>query len=353
MAEIKLENVSKRYGDVAALDSVNLTIEDGSFTSVFGPPSSGKSVLLRVLLGLEPVDEGRITIDGKDITGASSNERNLSMVFQNLALFPQLSAQENIVFPLRRRAAREEDINTRLDQVSSVLSIAHILHKKPAALSGGERQRVAIGRGLIRDAAAYMMDEPIAALDARLRDVMRVELKRLQVEQGRTFIYVTHDCEEAMSVADRMAILEAGRIVQVGKPDDVYARPATLYVAKLVGSPGINVLEGEGNDSSIASVLGPIDGQFGERLERGQKVHVALRPEALQLGDPAKARLKGQISDVERLGGFSVITVNNGKGQVRAIASGDAPHCIGEHVGVTVDPAGLHLFNIEDGARIG
>lgn len=353
MAEIKLENVSKRYGDVAALDSANLTIEDGSFTSVFGPPSSGKSVLLRVLLGLEPVDEGRITIDGKDITDASPNERNLSMVFQNLALFPQLSAQENIVFPLRRRAAREEDIDARLDQVSSVLSIAHILHKKPAALSGGERQRVAIGRALIRDASAYMMDEPIAALDARLRDTMRVELKRLQVEQGRTFIYVTHDCEEAMSVADRMAILEAGRIVQVGKPDDVYARPATLYVAKLVGSPGINVLEGEGNDGSIASILGPIDGQTGERLERGQRVHVALRPEALQLGDPAKARLKGQISDVERLGGFSVITVNNGKGQVRAIASGDAPHRIGEHVGVTVDPAGLHLFNIQDGARIG
>jgi len=353
MAEIKLENVSKRYGNVAALDDANLTIEDGSFTSVFGPPSSGKSVLLRVLLGLEPVDEGRILIDGKDVTNASPNERNLSMVFQNLALFPQLSAQENLVFPLRRRAAREEEINVRLDQVSSVLSIAHILHKKPASLSGGERQRVAIGRALIRDASAYMMDEPIAALDARLRDTMRVELKRLQTEQGRTFIYVTHDCEEAMSVADRMAILEAGRTVQVGKPDDVYAKPASLYVAKLVGSPGINVLEGQSDNGAIASAMGPITGQAGRRLTPGQKVRVALRPEALTLGNPDQSELNGDVCHVERLGSFSVITVNNGAGELRAIASGDASLKIGERVGVTVDPAGLHVFSADDGARIG
>lgn len=352
MAEIRLENVTKRYRDVVALDHASLTIEDGSFTSVFGPPSSGKSVLLRVLLGLEPVDSGRIWIDGKDMTHASSSERNLSMVFQNLALFPQLSARENIVFPLKRRAIHQETIDARLDQISGVLSIAHILDKKPAALSGGERQRVAIGRALIRDASAYMMDEPIAALDARLRDAMRVELKRLQVEQGRTFIYVTHDCEEAMSVADRMAILEAGKIVQVGKPDDVYARPDSLYVARLVGSPGINVLNGEYDGGGIQSALGPIAFAKGNQPTMKGEVRVALRPEALHLHGPDSNGLKGQISDIERLGGFSVVSVSNGSCTLRALASADVSHRIGETVSLSVDPTGMHVFDATDGARV-
>lgn len=347
MAEIRLEGVTKRYGDLVALDDVSLVIEDGSFTSIFGPPSSGKTVLLRVLLGLEPVDAGRVFVDGRDVTNATPNARNLSMVFQNLALFPHLNARDNIAFPMVRRGATQKDIDSRLEQLSGVLSIGHILHKRPAALSGGERQRVAIGRALIRDASAYMMDEPIAALDARLRDAMRVELKRLQSELGRTFIYVTHDCEEAMSVADNMAILEKGGIVQRGRPDDVYARPETLYVARLVGSPGINVVVGQARDNRVDVAMGRI----AVPVDAGA-VCVALRPEALGLTRPGEGELRGTITDIERLGGFSVLTVTGGE-ELRAISTADVAHRIGDEVGLTVDPSGLHLFDPHAGTRIG
>ena len=347
MAEVRLEGVTKRYGSFVALDNVSLTIKDGSFTSIFGPPGSGKSVLLRVLLGLEPVDEGQIFVDGEDVTQATPNARNLSIVFQNLALFPHLNARDNIAFPLVRRAADRAEIAQRLEQLSSVLSIGHILHKRPAALSGGERQRVAIGRALIRDAAAYMMDEPIAALDARLRDAMRVELKRLQSELGRTFIYVTHDCEEAMSVADHMAILEDGKIAQEGKPDDVYARPETLYVAQLIGSPSINILEGQRDDNGIEVSLGHIAEMAGSG-----PVSVAVRPEALAITAPGEGDLRGKIADVERLGGFSVLTVSGG-GEIRAIAKGDVAQQIGDEVGLVVDASGLHIFDATTEKRIG
>jgi multiple sugar transport system ATP-binding protein len=235
MAEVILDGVTKRFGDVTALDNVSLTIADGAFTSVFGPPGSGKSVLLRVLLGLDPIDAGRIIINGQDVTNAAPDARGLSMVFQNLALFPHLTARQNIAFPMHRRNAPEAEIDTRLSRLAGLLNIGHILHKRPAALSGGERQRVAIGRALIRDASAYMMDEPIAALDARLRDVMRVELKRLQTEQGQTFIYVTHDCDEAMSVADIMVILDHGRVAWTASGGITIS---TRSLAKLPRTPG-------------------------------------------------------------------------------------------------------------------
>ncbi|MEM9013319.1 MAG: ABC transporter ATP-binding protein [Pseudomonadota bacterium] len=348
MAEIRLENVSKRYGDIVALDDVTLTIEDGAFTSIFGPPSSGKSVLLRVLLGLEPVDAGRILIDGREVTAAAPDARGLSMVFQNLALFPHLSARENIIFPLRRRAVETAEIDRRLAQVVGVLNIGHILHKPPAALSGGERQRVAIGRALIRDAGAYLMDEPLAALDARLRDAMRVELKRLQSELGRTFVYVTHDCEEAMSVADRMAILEAGRIAQIDQPDAVYVRPASQYVAELVGAPGINLLDGERDGQGVRCAMGRIAAAPGTGAAR-----IALRPEALRLQSADAPGLRGTVSDIERLGAFSIVTVAGEGVALRALADGDAPHRLGDAVSLAVDPAGLHLFDPASGARLG
>jgi multiple sugar transport system ATP-binding protein len=341
MAEIRLEGVTKRFGDFTALDDVSLTIADGAFTSIFGPPGSGKSVLLRVLLGLDPVDRGRIIIDGRDVTDAAPNDRGLSMVFQNLALFPHLTARQNIAFPMVRRGTPAAEIATRLDRLASVLSISHILEKKPAALSGGERQRVAIGRALIRDAAAYMMDEPIAALDARLRDVMRVELKRLQTEQGQTFIYVTHDCDEAMSVADTMIILNRGRIIQSGRPDDIYTAPATLAVAELVGSPRINVIETAFGKSAFGT-LGP----------PGPAAVVAIRPEALTLLPPLNATLYGTVEDIERLGSFCIVTVANSGQRLRVIAENARSVTIGQDVGLAVAARDLHHFDAANGARM-
>lgn len=353
MSTITLENVTKRYGDFTALDGVSLEIATASFTSVFGPPGSGKSVLLRVLLGLEPVDEGRILIDGKDLTTAAPKERNLGMVFQNLALFPHLTAQENIAFPLQRRGVARSEIDSRIDAISGVLSIGHILHKKPAALSGGERQRVAIGRALVRDAGAYLMDEPIAALDARLRDAMRVELRRLQSELGQTFIYVTHDCDEAMSVADTMAILEHGRVAQIGPPDLIYADPASLYVAELVGAPRLSVLDATVDEAAVHFAMGhlPLE-QARMRAPSTGNVKLAIRPEAVRIQGGSDAMASARIEDVERLGAFSIVTLADSQQTLRAIAPGDTAVHVDDRVGFSVDPEGILLFGPTDGARL-
>ena len=343
MATIVLENVVRAYGAVRALDGVNLTIEDGSFTSVFGRPGSGKSVLLRVLLGLEPVDGGRILIDGRDMTNAPPTERGLAMVFQNLALFPHLTAWENIAFPLKRRGASAATMDERIARVGDVLGIDHILHKKPGALSGGERQRVAIGRALVREAGAYLMDEPIAALDARLRDTMRVELKRLQTEEGHTFVYVTHDNEEAMSVADRLAILDRGRVVQVDEPDAVYAAPGSLAIAELVGSPRVNVIDARIENGHLTTPVAtiPVGGP-------SRTVSVAVRPEAIRLTDAGGygEAVPMSVSDVERLGGFSILSLEGREGfRLRAVTTGDTPIERGHTVGVNVRPADMMLFD--------
>ena len=211
MAEIAFRNVTKRFGETVALSDASFTIEDNEFFCFFGPPLSGKSTILRLILGLETPDEGEILIGGRVVNAISPAARNVAMVFQNLALFPHMSARDNVRFPLVERKVPEAEIERRLADVSDKLHIGHILHKPPAQLSGGERQRVAIARALVRDPAAYLMDDPISALDARLREETRVELKRIQRDLGRTLVYVTHDQEEAMSVGDRIAILEERR----------------------------------------------------------------------------------------------------------------------------------------------
>ncbi|WP_168206387.1 ABC transporter ATP-binding protein [Labrenzia sp. PHM005] len=354
MAEIRLEGVTKRYGAVTALDDVNLTIDTAAFTSVFGPPGSGKSVLLRVLLGLEQVDEGKILINGQDMTFASPRERNLAMVFQNLALFPHLTARDNIAFPMRRRGTAETEIEAKIDELANVLSIGHILHKKPAALSGGERQRVAIARALIREAAVYLMDEPIAALDARLRDAMRVELKRLQSELGKTFIYVTHDCDEAMSVADKMAILENGHVAQVDRPDSIYAAPASVYVAELMGSPRINVLSGSQFADFIVESLKSLSESRVPQIQSGYPdCRIALRPEAVRLHQVSEQGANTAcVSDIERLGAFAIVTVSKGGESLRSVSPGDIPLAVGDDVCLTADPDGILLFDPDNGSRL-
>lgn len=352
MARIVLDGVSKRYGSVTALDNVCLDIDSGSFTSIFGPPSSGKSVLLRILLGLESVDTGRILLDGHDVTHAQPQVRNLSMVFQNLALFPHLTARQNICFPLVRRGATQETIDSRLERVSAVLGIAHILDKRPATLSGGERQRVAIARALIRDASAYLMDEPIAALDARLRDVMRVELKRLQTEFGHTFIYVTHDHEEAMSVADRMAILEKGRVAQFGEPGAIYAEPDSLYVAELIGAPRINVLPGVLERGGFVGPHGTLSLNAAGHSSPTKCV-AAVRPEAITLTAAAGPDgLVGGIVDIELLGGFAVATIGINEAKLRVIIKALDDWEVGQQVGVAIAPSDVMLFSDATGLRL-
>jgi multiple sugar transport system ATP-binding protein len=321
VAEIAFRNVTKRYGHTVAVSDASFTVRDNEFFCFFGPPLSGKSTILRLILGLEMPDTGEVLIDGRPVNRVSPAERNVAMVFQNLALFPHMTARENIRFPLVERRTPEAEIERKLADVAAKLHIGHILHKPPAQLSGGERQRVAIARALVRDPAAYLMDDPISALDARLREETRVELKRIQRELGKTLIYVTHDQEEAMSVADRMAILEQGAIRQVGTPLEIYDRPASTYVARLLGSPMMNILPltYDAGEARIANGSIAVAG-----LSFGDVAEVGLRPEDIRVlpwdqggeGRPAK------VYEVEPLGGYTVITLDAGASRVRAMVRG-------------------------------
>ena len=341
MAEIAFRNVTKRYGPTLAVDDMTFTVADNEFFCLFGPPLSGKTTVLRLILGLERPDSGEIMIDGRPVTLVSPAERNVAMVFQNLALFPHMSAEENVRFPLVERGERPEVIRARVAEAATKLHIGHILHKPPAQLSGGERQRVAIARALVRDPVAYLMDDPISALDARLREETRVELKRIQREAGRTLIYVTHDQEEAMAVADRMAILESGRIRQVGTPSEVYDRPVSAYVARLLGAPMMNILPLSQDGTAAGGTIRLPDG-----LRPPEAASLGIRPEALRVlpwaGGSGSA---GRVTDVEPLGGYTVVTLEAGETPLRALLRGQPDIRVDARLALGVDPAQAHFFD--------
>ena len=244
MAGIRLENVTKRFGTVTALDAVSLEVQDGEFFAVLGPPGAGKTTMLRTIVGLEKPEEGDVYAGGERITDVYPGDRDIAIMFQNLALYPDKSVRDNLAFPLKQAKLPKREIERRVSEVAAVLKIERLLERKPAKLSGGERQRVALGRAMVRDPRALLLDEPLSALDALLRLEMRAELKRLQRELGRTVVYVTHDQVEAMSMADRVGVLRQGRLQQVAHPEDIYHRPANRFVATVVGSPPMNFLHG-------------------------------------------------------------------------------------------------------------
>lgn len=329
MASISFRNVTKRFGDTVAVDNVTLDIRDNAFFCLFGPPLSGKSTILKLILGLEHPDEGEILIDGRPVTNVSPAKRNVAMVFQNLALFPHMTALENIRFPLVERRIDPKTISARVTDVTDKLHIGHILHKPPAQLSGGERQRVAIARALVRDPVAYLMDDPISALDARLREETRVELRRIQQQMGKTLVYVTHDQEEAMSVADGMAIFENGKVRQTGKPEDLYRHPNSTYVASMLGAPAMNVVP-----MGLASGL-----QIPTAPARAESLGV--RPENLRIAPGQGAT----ITEVEPLGGFTTLTVDLQGTPLRATLRGQPKFAAGESVALSVDAGRAHFFD--------
>jgi len=331
VASISFRNVSKKFGDTVALDDVSFEVEDNQFFCLFGPPLSGKSTILKIILGLESADSGEVLIDGKSMNNVSPAGRNVSMVFQNLALFPHMTAEQNIRFPLVERKIDKRIIDTRLADVAKKLHIGHILHKPPSQLSGGERQRVAIGRALVRDPAAYLMDDPISALDARLREQTRVELRRIQQEMGQTLIYVTHDQEEAMSVADKMLILENGKVRQIGTPDELYDRPNSTYVAKMLGAPTVNILPSQWAEKNAQVVA---KGAF----------QVGLRPENIE-ATPATSGDGVQIVDVETLGATTTVSVEGNENHLKISIQGQSNLCAGDWVHLSAEPSGTLLFD--------
>lgn len=355
MAQLELISVSKRYGKVVAVEDIDLVVNDGEMFCLFGPPGCGKSTILRLLLGLEIPDRGEIRIGGRDVTRLAPKDRDLAMVFQNLALFPHMSARENLAFPLVERGMERGATETKVAAVAQTLHISALLDKFPAHLSGGERQRVAIGRALVREPQAYLMDEPISALDARLREEMRVELNRLQRHLKHTFVHVTHDQEEAMSVADRLCIMKEGRIEQVGTPLEVYNAPDDRYVARQLGSPPINFIAGR---LDAAGRFSADEMSLAAGGTQAKDVDVAVwlgaRPEDIAVEHTARGQgtVKATIYEVEPLGAITIVDLQVGDHILKAQVTGQAEFAHGEEVFARLDLDKCHVFERSAGKRL-
>lgn len=351
MTAIELRKTTKKYPGFT-LGPIDLSIEEGEFFGIFGPPSSGKTSILKLILGLLSQDEGQVILSGVDCKNLEVSQRGISMVFQNLALFPHMTGRENIIFPLAERGAPEEEITNRLDSVSEVLHVSHILHKNPSQMSGGERQRIALGRALADDSRAILLDEPISALDARLRENMRVELKRLQRTNNQTFVYVSHDEEEVMAISDRVAVMIDGQIAQAGEPDVVYNYPNSIRVAEVIGTPPMNFFTGtfsaDGRHFECDKLTKPIP--LARKVRPGEPGTLGVRPEDIH-EDAGDDSHEISISSVEPLGSHTIINAELGNQLTKIRAEGRIIKP-GDHAGrVTFDQRRLHLFD-QDGIRL-
>jgi len=326
MGSITLQKVSKVFGEAKVIPSIDLEIKDGEFVVFVGPSGCGKSTLLRLIAGLEDVSGGKIVIDGKDATESAPSERRLAMVFQSYALYPHMSVRSNIAFPLKMAGMAKPEIDKKVADAARVLNLTDYLDRKPRALSGGQRQRVAIGRAIVRQPSAFLFDEPLSNLDAALRVNMRLEISELHQQLKTTMIYVTHDQVEAMTMADKIVVLNRGNIEQVGSPMELYSRPRNLFVAGFIGSPKMNF------------------------VPQGSQT-IGVRPEHIQLSTES-GEWKGKITVAEHLGSDTFLHVDvEGIGQMTARGGGDFPAKAGDTVYLTADKARIHKFN-EQGLAI-
>ena len=307
MSDLKITKLNKHYGAFHAVKGIDLDVPSGEFTVLVGPSGCGKSTLLRTIAGLEEASSGTVEIGGKDVTWARPRDRDIAMVFQNYALYPYLNVKDNIAFGLRARKFAEPEVEKRVGKAAEMLGIAHLLTRFPRELSGGQRQRVAIGRAIVRDAILYLFDEPLSNLDAQLRDDMRVEIKRLHQELGRTMIYVTHDQIEAMTLADRIVLLRDGVIEQQGSPLDLFERPATRFVAGFLGSPKMNFIPATTTASGVKLNDGTeLPLPASKAVKPGQAVILGLRPQYIAMAGatlaPGHARVPVTIELVQPTG---------------------------------------------------
>jgi multiple sugar transport system ATP-binding protein len=345
VASVATKGLSKTFEATPVLHPTDLEIEDGEFVVIVGPSGCGKSTLLRLIAGLETPTSGRVWIAGRDITDAAPADRGLGMVFQSYALYPHLSVAENIAFPLRTAKRPKAEVSERVAQVADVLELTPLLNRRPRALSGGQRQRVSIARAIVREPAVLLLDEPLSNLDAELRVRMRHEFARLHQRLGATMIYVTHDQLEAMTLANRIVVMSAGRVEQVGAPLDLYAAPASLAVARAIGSPGMNLMP--------ASVTGAHDLQLadGARVRTAAhlptssaEVTLGIRPEHLRL-EP-EGPFGGPVELFERLGPLSFAHLGTRGDALVAQLPGDRRVTLGETLRFAVAPTDCHVFDV-------
>jgi sn-glycerol 3-phosphate transport system ATP-binding protein len=355
MADIVLSDVRKVYaGGVEAVRGVSLTIPDGEMLVLVGPSGCGKSTLLRMVAGLESITSGEVRIGGRVVNGLDPADRDIAMVFQNYALYPHMTVRDNLAYGLRNRKTPKDEIDRRIAEAARILEIAPYLDRKPRQLSGGQRQRVAMGRAIVREPKAFLFDEPLSNLDAKLRVQMRVEIRKLQRALGTTSIYVTHDQLEAMTLADTLVVLNGGRVEQAGRPIDLYERPATLFVAAFIGSPAMNLLPAE---SGPGGPVLPGGGRLSGLAAPAGKFTLGVRPEDLVLASP-DAGVVGFTADttvtaVELVGAESYVhgTLPGGGDLVYRVP-GRTPLMPGETLTVAAPAESLHVFDAE-GRRVG
>ena len=355
---VELRRVTKRYGAVTAISDLSLTVENGSFTALLGPSGCGKSTLLRMVAGLEEITAGKCFIDGVDVTDIPPAQRRIAMVFQSYALYPHMTVRQNIAFSLSVAGQPKKVQNERALEVARILQLEPYLDRRPAELSGGQRQRVAIGRALVRKPEVFLFDEPLSNLDAKLRVQMRVELAKLHADLGTTMIYVTHDQTEAMTLADKIVVLDKGVISQVGSPLELYNAPANKFVAAFIGSPGMNffgvdVAAMNGQTASVVLPGGRM-AEIGVSASAGvRSAELGVRPEHLTIIDPndPKAAFAGAVAIIERLGNSTILYVDTPAGQLIVEGEGDLEAKPGQAVGLGLDASHARLFG-ETGATL-
>ncbi|MFK0278229.1 ABC transporter ATP-binding protein [Ensifer sp. NPDC090286] len=348
MSEIELRSVGKSYGSVAVLNDISLEMGDGEFVVLVGPSGCGKSTLLRMIAGLEDISAGEITIGGKVVNDMPAKERDIAMVFQSYALYPHMKVAENMSFALKLAGAPKAEIEKRVTQAAEILGLEKLLDRLPRELSGGQRQRVAMGRAIVRDPRAFLFDEPLSNLDAKLRVKMRSEIKKLHQRLRRTMVYVTHDQTEAMTMADKIVVMNGGKIEQAGAPLDLYNDPANLFVAGFIGSPEINLIEAI-SEGETALTRDGVSLPLGRKVEAGKRVVCGIRPQHITLGTTG---VPGRISLVEPTGEDQEIVVDMGGQDITVVVHGGKLLAAGQDVTLTIDADKVLLFDKDTGERL-
>jgi multiple sugar transport system ATP-binding protein len=348
MATIELRQVDKLFGTTYAVKPMNLTINNGEFVVLLGPSGCGKTTTLRMISGLESVTHGIISFDGKDVTWLKSSERDISFVFQFFALYSHMTCGENIAFPLQAKHEPKDDIKRKVKQVAQLLRIEALLDKRPGSLSGGDQQRVALARALVRKPAVFLMDEPLGALDAEFRESMRAEIKRLHLEQNATTVYVTHDQIEAMAMGDKIVVMSAAEIQQVGTPLEVYYNPSNLFVAKFIGSPGMNLIKGQYEQGTVTfanknvyKVPTPWQSVLNEAIGKGE-VMVGFRPESVTLNE---GLLSGSVYVSDLHGAYKMLHLSVGDEIIHVRADKRSHFAIGQSVHFDIDAEYVRFFD--------
>lgn len=357
MASIELSKITKKFGPAEVIHGVSFGIEDGEFVALVGPSGCGKSTLLRMIAGLEDISSGDLLIDGKRMNDVAAKERDIAMVFQSYALYPHMNVEQNMGFSLKIAKQPKDEIAKRVAEVAEILSLTPLLKRRPAQLSGGQRQRVAMGRAIVRDPSVFLFDEPLSNLDAQLRVQMRTEISAMHAQFPTTTVYVTHDQIEAMTMADRIVVMRAGNIEQVGRPLDLYDAPENLFVARFIGSPQINILEGrietEGEQAFFAS-----EGLRLKMLARlvefsGRKVAIGIRPQDFSVVDEAQENaVAAQTQLVEPMGAETQVSMKMGGHTVQGLFKDRIGKEPNQPLHLGFDPDRVHVFDLQTEKRI-